>query len=358
MRVMFLCCIVSMLFCYCQRDISAPQPSAFAWSSASPESQNMDESIVKDFFDHAGRKPFVKAFVIVRNGHLVAERYYRGDKDDAHNVFSVSKSFLSALYGIALDQGVIESLDSPIMDYLSDYRSTIQDQRINTITIRHLLTMRSGFDGDRNTYFNIFFSDHVLRSILNQFLIFNPGSNYKYTTAGTHLLSAILSEASDGSVKTFAAKTLFEPLGITIHEWTQDPQGYYHGGNNMYFSARDMARLGRLYMNRGMLDDQQIVPSTWVESSLKATYTFKNGDWGALDHMGYGMLWWLGRMRTYDVYMALGHGGQFIFCFPDLDLIVVSCCDGESADWETADSQEQAVTFLVADHLLPAIKDK
>jgi CubicO group peptidase (beta-lactamase class C family) len=345
------------LFPHCQKELTAPDPGSFIWPQASPSSQGVNSQQLEVAFDEAGCKPFIHAIVVTRNGYLIAERYYNGtDKNDAHTIQSVSKSFLSALYGIALHAGHIATLDTPMVAYLSDSKSVIRDERIFDITLRHLLTMRAGYNGDSDILLDVMNSQNWVSAALAQQLIFIPGTSYRYSTVGTHLLSVILTKATGLSTRDYAEKHLFEPLGITLRDWRQDPQGYYFGGSDMFITPRDMARFGWLYMNEGNLDGLQIVPASWVAKSITPVYTYENPTWGTIDNIAYGYLWWLGEMKLYKTFFALGYGGQFIFNIPELNMVIATACDSQFMDWDAADAQEQMVTEIVANLILAAVE--
>jgi CubicO group peptidase (beta-lactamase class C family) len=292
--------------------------------------------------------------VIIRNGYLVSERYFNGfDKNDFHNIRSVSKSFLSALLGIAIHKNYIPDLDVKIMDYFPEYVNA--DSRFRQVTIRHLITMHSGLDNDHNNFGPIFYSDDWLGATLNQTLIANPGEEFHYTTAGTHLLSAILTKSSGMSSYDFAQTYLFNPLNISLGLWEKGPRGYYFGGSDMHTSPRNMAKFGQLYMNNGMMNDVRIVPSAWVTSSIQDRMLREDLTWGPLTNMGYGYLWWLGTISGYKAFIALGHGGQFIIAIPELQMIVTTVSQSYYLDWDQADEQERAVLHVVDEYFMNAL---
>ena len=345
-----------LLIFACQRNIQGPDEKAFAWPQASAESQNIDIEKLTAAFQTAGLRPFINGIVIVRNGFLVGERYYNGvDQNDAHNVRSISKSFLSALIGIAEERESL-SLDNEVMDYFPEYSGAVQDARVYDATVADLLTMRGGFPGERDAYFIVTSSSDWIHTTLSMQLLFNPGSAFKYSTAATHLLSAILTKAVGQSSLEFGSEQLFQPLGITARNWLQDPQGYYFGGTDMFFTVRDIARFGQLYLDGGKAHGEQLISQSWVEQSLRPSYISKGGNWGDLDNIAYGRLWWLGEIRGRKVQMALGHGGQFILLFPELNVIIAACSKSE-VDWDVADEQERGVLAVVAESFLPAVNE-
>jgi CubicO group peptidase (beta-lactamase class C family) len=326
----------------------------FAWPAASPEQEGMDGAALDEAFRQADALPYAFSLLVVRHGFLVAERYFNGaSPQDAHFIHSASKSFTSALVGIALDQGYLPGLDAKLLDYFPEDDSPELDPRKRDITLRHLLSMRAGFDWvETRTSFSPYMnSPDWSRYTIELPLRDAPGERFNYCTPETNLVAVIVARASGMSLRDLAQRFLFGPLGITISYWERDPAGYYTGGHAMCFTPRDMARFGYLYLNGGWIDGQRVIPEEWVRASL--TRTGRSGwDWGALEDEGYGYLWWLGRLAGHPVFFASGKGGQLIIDVPDLDMVVVTTTNGEL--WETEWSQIQEMIGLVARNVLPA----
>jgi CubicO group peptidase (beta-lactamase class C family) len=353
----FIFIIILLLPISCSDDVSGPETISFDWQSSSPENQGMDSNLLDQAFSQANNIGYVDCILIIRNGYIVGERYYNGyNKNTAHNVKSVSKSFLSAITGIALRDGYLNSLNLKMLDFFPEYIYQSIDPRKYDITIRHLLMMRAGIDHEKNNYEQIYITPNWLKTTIELPLLYDPGTRFLYNTFQTHLLSAIITKASKMSTMDFAKSFLFRPMNIDVAEWQQCPQGYYFGGNNMYFSPRNMARLGYLYMHDGMLNGQQIVPQSWVLESLTNNTHFTNSNWGDLHNVNYGYLWWLGEINNYSVFLAIGYGGQFVINFPDLNMIVITTADSHLG-WDTADEHERTILSIVADYIVPAVKD-
>jgi CubicO group peptidase (beta-lactamase class C family) len=146
---------------------------------------------------------------------------------------------------------------------------------------------------------------------------------------------------------------LLDPLGITLGGWRVDPQGIHRGGWDMYFTPRDMARFGQLYLKKGRIDRQRIVPRKWVKRSTRPLV--RDGSWGPFQSLGYGFWWWTGRGPDINnTYLAWGYGGQHIFVVPRDGLIVVTASEA-NVDWDVADAQEIEVLHLVVSELLEPI---
>ena len=344
----------------CQKDpTSIRSQGGYEWETTPPAAQNLNEEIISGEFDEAEQSGFMNSLLIVRHGYLVGEKYFRGfDRQTTQDVMSVSKSFMSALIGLALQNGYLDSLGQPMMDFFPEYQEPGLDPRKSQISLRHLITMRAGFDNSIEDYdvnWNRWISSNDwIGYAIRLPLLYDPGNRFAYITAETHLLSAILTRATGMSSYDFAQTFLFTPLRIRIGMWERDPQGYYIGGMRMYFTPRAMARFGQLYLMKGNLDGNQIIPEHWVDESL-IYHTSGKGGWGELRNIGYGYLWWLGEIAGQTCFIALGYAGQYIMVFPQFQLIVVATSDYYCYA-DIADQQERAVLSICANHILPAVE--
>ncbi len=360
--ISLLCAIlISILFsisCRQENPAETASFSSYEWETSTSEQQGVDGNLLLQAFNEAEARSFIDSILLIRNGNLFAESYYNGyDRYTAHNVRSVSKSILSTLIGIALQENYLQSLDQRVLDFFSEYHSPYLDPRKYNITIEHLLTMKAGFGSDTFTYNYIYNSSNWVQSTVYLPLVYSPGAQFSYSTFGTHLLSVILSKATGMSTLEFANRYLFAPLQIFLHEWEKDPQGYYFGGNNMFFTPRDMARFGALYLHNGVLNDRQIVSGAWVQESLQNYTGYTGGEWGNLQEVRYGYLWWLGRLNEYEIIFALGIGGQYIIVIPELEMIIVTTAvTGSDIVWEEAYEQERSILDFIANYILPAVK--
>ena len=356
--LLIICVLLSSFYLFScdENPESAETGIQYSWQSADPSTLGLDQEKLNAALTEAGNKSFINSVLVIRHGKIAAERYYNGfDQNKPQNVRSVSKSFLSAMIGIAVSDSLL-SIDQKVMDFYPEYKNYVQDPRINNITIKELLNMKGGFDTDENIYNYVTNSSNWIRTTLSLQLLSDPGTEFHYSTPAVHLLSGILTKASGMSTREFAEEYLLEPMGISVGEWQQDPQGIYFGGNNMFFTTRNMAVLGLMYMNGGKLDGKQIVPSDWVAKSISPLWSLPGSSWGELTNYGYGYFWWTGTLKNYKVFFALGHGGQYVMCFPSLDMIVTATSDSY-IDFAPADEQERSVLSIIADYILPAVKD-
>lgn len=270
--------------------------------------------------------PKLNSLLISYKQQLLVEDYFNGwERRRPANMKSASKSVISALVGVAIADGAIPSVDTPIGNYFGEY---LGDERLaakRDITVEDLLTMRSGLETTSNrNYGKWVLSDNWVEFALNQPFVAEPGTSMLYSTGSTHLLSAIISQATGQNTKQFAQENLASKLGFSLAYWSQDPQGIYFGGNNLEMTPRQMLSFGELYLNKGKVGDTQIISEQWVEESFRPRATSPRGQGR---YYGYG--WWLRDLGGLQVPVAWGYGGQLIFVVRELDLVVVATSDSE-----------------------------
>lgn len=229
-----------------------PRDDGADWSATSPEEQGMDSTLLRAGLTKLGNNASSFSALVIRHDRLVAERYYHGSgAQRSNNVHSVSKSILQALVHIAVAKGYIGSLDDPVADYLPEYFGNASPEK-KKITIRHMLTMRSGLDwAEDSTESQVEKASNWVQTILGRPLVSVPGTTYNYSTGNTHVVSAVLQKATRMSTCQFAHQYLFEPMGITAEHWGRDPQSIFSGGYNVYLTPREMAKFGLLYLHDG-----------------------------------------------------------------------------------------------------------
>lgn len=274
--------------------------------------------------DAAKRLPRLHSLLISYQGDLLLEEYFNGkNRYQPANMKSASKSVISALIGIAIDQGLINGTDQPIVEFFPDYTNALVESGKLAITVEDLLTMQSGLETTSNrNYGRWVMSDNWIEFVLQQPMVATAGEQMIYSTGSTHLLSAIISRTSGMNTKQFAQQHLALPLGFSLAYWSQDPQGIYFGGNDMEITPRAMLAFGELYLQNGEFNDNQIVPTEWVNDSFKPHATSPRGQ-GRF----YGYGWWLRDLADMLVPVAWGYGGQLIFVVQDYDLVVVATSD-------------------------------
>jgi len=272
--------------------------------------------------------PRLQSLLISHDGELIFEEYYNGtDPRRPANMKSASKSVISALVGLAIQEGHIESVQEPIANYFPEYMAQLKDSGKRSITIEDLLTMRSGLETTSNrNYGRWVLSDDWVAFALNQPLVAEPGTRMLYSTGSTHLLSAIITRATGMDTKSYAQRALTSPLGYSMSYWSQDPQGIYFGGNDMEMTPRQMLRFGELYRNNGRFGGEQILSPQWIQVSHEPHARSPRGQGR---YYGYG--WWLRDLAGMQIPTAWGYGGQLIFVVSELDLVVVATSDSDPA---------------------------
>lgn len=326
---------------------ATPEREVSAWSTRPPGAYGFDRVRLASAFRAAASLPNLTSLVVARHGRVVGEAYWDGmSAERTVNIKSVSKSVLSALVGIALREGHIESLDEPVATYLPEYFDDGTDPRKRRITLRNLLTMRSGLETTSfGNYGAWVASRDWVGAALAQPVVDEPGGRMIYSTGSAHVLSAVLTRATGMSTLEFARRHLFQPLGVRPGGWQRDPTGIYFGGNNMRLSPRALFRFGQLYLDGGHRGGHWFFPRRWVEESWTSRATSRWNDYG------YGYYWWSRTMAGHRVNFAWGFGGQYVFVVPDLELVVVATSD---LDRPGGRDHRSAIHRLVAERVIPA----
>ncbi|MFC2029357.1 serine hydrolase domain-containing protein [Chloroflexota bacterium] len=262
----------------------------------------------------------IDAVLVVRNGHLVLDAYtYPAQPDSRNIIYSCTKSVVSALVGIAIDQGYIENVDQPLLSFFPGREIAHQDARKEAMTLEDLLTMSAGLKCEDSYLYGwrglrqMEVSDDWVQYMLDLPMVAEPGARFEYCNGASFLLSAIIQETTGMNALAFAEEHLFGPLGIDDLSWSSNPQGITIGWSDLHLRPRDMAKFGYLYLNGGRWEGEQVVPTAWVEASTSEHISATLED-------GYGYHWWI---DDDGYYMALGYAGQFIFVVPDRELVVV-----------------------------------
>jgi hypothetical protein len=259
--------------------------------------------------------------MVIRNGNIVAEAYAPPfEMDMKHNLYSASKSVTSALIGIMLQEGYLDSLDTPMLGFFPDRVVQNVDANKEAITIRHLLTMSPGFACDDlatgDLYINeLMVSEDWLQYALDMPMAAAPGTEFHYCNPNTYILSAIITEKTGMSALDYAAEKLFAPLGISDYAWTNSPQGISHGFGDLQLTPRDLAKFGYLYLREGVWDGIQIIPADFVKESMNAQI---NTPW---QDTAYSYQWWVN--TSINTATAIGWGGQYLQLEPNHDRIAL-----------------------------------
>ncbi len=308
-------------------DYRVPEQTGDGWRTSSLADQDIDPAPIREMLRgiRSGEFEGVSSVLLVRRGVLVLEEYSgEASRESLHSTRSASKAITSALVGIAIDQGYIESVDAPLLPFFPEYAGEIEhwDERKQEITLAHVLSMTSGVRGNEDAMYP---TDDWIKFYLDQPLAATPGENFSYATSGVVALGNVITRASDLRVPAFADRYLFGPLGLTEYRWpitnSRGNQGLAMTGGGLNLRPRDMAKFGQLYLDGGVWEDERLISEAWIEESTQkhATSDLYGEDFGYLWRM-------IDREvqgQTVRSFEAWGNGGQFILVFPSLDLVAV-----------------------------------
>ncbi len=314
-------------------------------SCGQPRSQEVlsnNSTELDDIIEMARKTDNLRSLLIYRDGKLVSENYFdRFSSDSLEHVRSVTKSVMATLIGIAIDKGIINSVDDPITNYLGN-----EAKGKEQITIKHLMAMTSGIAW-REVIGNMEIDEWInskspVRYVLSKPIENTPGTSWEYSTGIIHLLSAILTEASGMSTLEFANAHLFQPLGIENVQWQLLNDGYYHGGSRLQLKPRDMIKFGRLYLNKGTFNGERIISESFISEATRQQEPegFFNS------HEGYGYGWWVGGDENVRGFMAQGYGGQTILVIPAHEIVIAITYRWKVSNQMAADQQREALNVI------------
>ncbi len=291
------------------------------WRTASPESQGVDSKLLVDMLETIWEHDYaIDSVMVIRNGYIVLDAYGSHFKvDDKHHIQSCSKSVISVLVGIAIDQGYIKDVNQPLLPFFRKHAAKNLDGNKQAMSLEHLLTMTHGWECN-DLYTMSCLSDLScgggwVQLMLDLPVVDVPGTRFNYCNGATFLLSAILQEQTGMNALSFAKMHLFTPLGISDVHWSSSPHGITAGYNGLHMQPRDMAKIGYLYLKNGMWDGRQIISSQWVKASTKKHMTTNAGFCP-----GYGYQWWI---VSPGIYTAIGAQGQYIMVAPEKNMLTV-----------------------------------
>jgi len=261
-----------------------------------------------------------KSFLVIKNDSILFEKYYDGHKQtDISNSFSVAKSIVTSMMGKAIMEGKIKSLNQPVSDFFEEYKDGIASE----LTVGDLASMSSGMKWNEKYYsvINItsesYFTDDLRSVILRQEIENKPGQAFRYSSGDTQLLAMVIEKATGTSLSDYLSQKFWSPMGAeTLALWQIDSKesGMEKAYCCIAATARDFARFGKLYIDKGKWGDTEILDPSFVELSLKPVFD---------DSPFYGYGWWLYEYEGKKVFTMNGHRGQFVISFPDENIIIV-----------------------------------
>jgi CubicO group peptidase (beta-lactamase class C family) len=383
--LLFVSLLLSYFFIACEEDSSTnppdgnyvytePEQTNDGWQTASLSSVGMSTTRIESLVNKIINNTYIEvhSVVVVKNDKLVFEEYFPGhdflyngqnfhgayvnfSRNTRHDTHSVTKSFTSALVGIAVDKGLIQSVNDKIFDYFPDYLNLIDPQK-EKITIEHLLTMSSGFQWNEwdvsisqnnHDIIRLILSGDPVYYVLNKPVVTEPGTSYYYNGGTVDLLGQIVKRASNMEVQNFSHTYLFGLLGITNYNWqTMYGSGVTCCHGDVYITPRDMAKIGYLFLRKGLWNGTRIISEDWINLSVQNHIT-PPVNWA----YGYGYLWWLKKYysagQIYSSINAEGWGGQQIIIIPSESMVVVFT----GANYVTNEPNDE----IMMRYILPAI---
>jgi CubicO group peptidase (beta-lactamase class C family) len=331
----------------------APEPGPDGLPVAAASDRGVDTTRLAAVFRYVATDPsFENAYglLMLRQGELIAEGYFRGyEASRRNNVKSVTKSVLSLLVGIAIEQGHIRGVDQSIEDFFPEYIADDGDVRKRAITVHDLLTMQAGLTWREHLpWFGLdwdparmYRARDPVRYVLGQAMEDEPGQRFRYSTGTSQLLAAVLWKATGRKPQEYAAEYLLGPLGVDHIEWSAGRDGVNHGGVGLRLTPREMAKIGQLVLQRGDWEGRQLVAESWIAESTRGHAIFGYSDGP------YGYHWWV----RPNGFTAQGARGQYIYIAPEAELVVVVAAAAESPRFIDLFSVED----LVTNRILPVI---
>jgi CubicO group peptidase (beta-lactamase class C family) len=289
------------------------------------EAKDYNNKSIPDFLNDINEKFGTVAYLIIQNDSIKHEQYWQGySADTMSNSFSMAKTFVSTLIGIAIKEGKIQSVNQSVCDFIPEFC----EAKKSKITIEHLLTMSSGLDWDES-YFNplgqtaeAYYGSNLRKLVLNIDAIEEPGEIFKYHSSCTQILAFIVEVAMGKTISELLSDKLWAPLGSRNSAlWNIDAEG----GDEKAFccinsNARDFARLGKLYMNFGSWNNIQILDTSYIKQAIVPA---KLKDRKGQDNINYGYQIWITNKYDFDIFYARGHWGQYVICIPEKNMIIV-----------------------------------
>jgi hypothetical protein len=346
----------------------AEKAASDGWQIAQPGAVGLSEEALSAIHQDIqnGRYGYIDAFLVARHGKMVFERYYEHDypsiyRQEAatpgalvvndpsgpynyfnpwwhpyyrntalHSMQSVTKSVVSALVGIAISRGEFPDLDTPVLEFFGEAAVLNIDQRKRAITLRDLLTMSDGLMWDESLPYNDPGNSFAVMTKAHDWVKYTldlpmgtePSTVFNYNSGATLILGHIFRLATGTDIEEYAVEHLFSPLGIDDYYWDRTPYGLTDTQEGLYISARSLAKIAQLFLQKGQWQNEQVIPATWVEESTAPHYLT-----GAAGDEAYGYLWWSQpytfQERTLRGYFGKGFGGQRPIFLPELDLVIV-----------------------------------
>lgn len=303
-------------------DTYIPESLNDGWEISTALEEDLDpdkiDRVYKDLFSE-DLYPTARSLLIVRNNKLIAEAYCKDkeDRENFHALQSATKSITSMVMGIAIDNGLVDSLNIPVFDFIPEYFDDNPHKRF--ITLYHALTMQTGLSFVNSDHTNKLFNyqGSSIEYVLGKELRFEPGSSFYYNDGDPQLISAVIQKVAGKTMANYADENLFIPLGINNYYWEKHSDGVTFGAVALWLIPRDMAKIGQLMVQNGIWNNEQIISEEWIEQSIQIHA-----------NNNYGYYWW--NYKGGKIFSAEGRGEQIIYINQENNIVVVLTTDSFS----------------------------
>jgi len=318
--------------------------SCLQLSRSLPEEQGISSAAISSFIDAVETQSLgLHSFMLLRHGYVVSEGWWSPYKSDLpHMLFSLSKSFTSTAIGIAVTDKLI-TLDNSVISFFPEEAPATITDNLSNMTIRHLLMMGTGHVVDTMDTLHKSADGNWVKAFFSVPVEKQPGTHFLYNTGATYMLSAILQRVTGQTLLEYLEPRLFAPLGIHGATWQSCPRGINTGGFGLSITTEDIAKFGQLYLQKGIWNNQRILPEQWINEATSKHISNGEGDhdWA----LGYGYQFW---RCQHGAYRADGAFGQLCVVLPDQDAVIAITAASNSI---------QGILNAVWEHLLPNMKD-
>lgn len=384
MKTNLLILILLIIFAGCKKDedktdyqYSVPETFADDLETASLESVDMEKVEICKMIDYINsiEQNNIHNILIFRKNKLVFEQYFEGysldftnadlngelmeyNRETDHFIASISKSVTSVVFGVAINMGFIQDLNKKIIDYFPEYADILIDGKEN-ITVENVLTMQCGLEYDESTYlyndsrsdtYQMMHSEDPIRFVLSKPLTTTPGTEFHYNTGSPNILAAIIEKETGETFFDWANSNFFDAMKIQGGKWSIMANGVPMVSGGLYLRARELSKIGLMFLNDGVWLGKRFVSADWIEKS-----TFEQVSTGNsfFENTSYGFQWWITNFtvnnKSCKCYFGAGWGDQFLFVIPDLDLVV------EFNSGNFATNAKVSPLNLLEDYILKAI---
>lgn len=333
------------------------------WTTSTPAAEKVNADSLKAFADEisTGKYGYVDGMFITRNGKLIYQKNWKNDYDKAygdnakitdplnpydpggpynyynpwwhpyyhkteiHSLQSVTKTITSVIIGVAITKNEFPDISKPVLSFFDTTKVKNIDDRKRRMTIKHLLTMTAGFNWNENLPYSDPANDGTkmeaafdwVQYVIDKPMAYEPGETFAYNSGASQILSYIFRKATGKDIEEYAAQNLFAPLGITEYFWKRTPTGLADTEGGLYLKPSDLAKIFYLFLQNGKWNDEQIVSSNWVASSLTPFKTLGGGT-------KYGYKWWLYEYEPNKLaWCGSGFGGQVPIVIPEYNIVAV-----------------------------------